>query len=66
MLKIYRTQGVGRQHSMLYDTIVREERALTLGWIIGYLRPLQRCVLQHLWRPNGPMHARLYDAIRAM
>jgi len=66
MLKIYRTQYVGQQNSTFYTTIVREERALTLGWIIGYLRPLQRCILQHLWRPNGPMHARLYDAIRVM
>ena len=57
ILTIHRTQRVGNHiEQSLYNTVVHHHRSLTLGWIILYLRPLQRRILQHLWRPNGPMY----------
>lgn len=61
LITIHNTQRVG-QHidSTLYDTIVHHQRLLTLGWIIYHLRPLQRRIIQYLWRPGGPMYQRTH------
>lgn len=61
LITIHKTQRVG-QHidTSLYNTIVHHKRLLTLGWIIYHLRPLQRCIIQYIWRPGGPMYQRLH------
>ena len=61
ILKIRHTQRIGvHVDDALLALLSRQERALTLGWIIYHLRPLQHTVRRHIWRPNGPMYARLY------
>ena len=61
LITIRRTQMVGRHiDTPLYNTIVHHQRLLTLGWIIYHLRPLQRRIIQYLWRPGGPMYQRLH------
>ena len=38
--------------------IFTEHRLAFLAWVISRLRPLQRKVLDFLWKPNGPMAQR--------
>lgn len=62
MIRLLTTQTIG---SRLPPTIAplcwRQERALTLGWIIYQLRPLQRRIIMYLWRPGGRMFLRNYE-----
>ena len=56
LLLIRETQRTGMHidphtHAM----VVGMERSLTLGWIIHYLRPLQRRIIRYLWRPGGSL-----------
>lgn len=61
LITIHNTQRVGHHiDTSLYDTIVHHQRLLTLGWIIYHLRPLQRRIIQYLWRPEGPMYQRTH------
>ena len=54
VLHMHRTQFVGARVPLV-PMAVTLERTLTLGWIMLRLRPLQRRVLEYLWRPNGPL-----------
>ena len=38
--------------------LLRMQRMLTFGLIALRLMPLQKRVIRHLWRPNGPMFKR--------
>ena len=59
MRTIRQTQTIGsRIDPETLTFLERVEHALTLGWIIHHLRPLQRRVIKHLWRPDGPMERR--------
>lgn len=53
------TQAVGRHFSSHTRRLIYAEHRLAyLAWVISRLRPLQRRVLDFLWRPNGPMARR--------
>lgn len=60
MLSIVRTQGCGMRLPLAVRTnVCTQHRLLTLRWTITRLRPLQRRILEYLWRPGGPMFQRL-------
>lgn len=53
------TQTLGTQFDPHTRRIIYTEHRLAfLAWVISRLRPLQRRVLDFLWRPNGPMAQR--------
>ena len=53
------TQTMGSQFgSQTRQLIYTEHRLAYLAWVISRLRPLQRKVLDFLWKPNGPMAQR--------
>lgn len=45
-----------------HQFIHMEHRTAFLGWIIFRLRPLQRKILDFLWKPSGPMYQRTKHA----
>jgi len=54
-----RTQTMGEYfNTQTHRYIFTEHRLAYLAWVISRLRPLQRRVLDFLWRPNGPMAQR--------
>ena len=53
MKTIVHTQSMGVHMDATY--IHTQQRLAYLAWIISRLRPLQRHILRHLWRPSGPM-----------
>ena len=64
LLLIRDTQHTGVHiDTQTHVSLVRMHRTLTLGWILYYLRPLQRRVIQYLWRPGGPLYTRHRDAL---
>ena len=59
LLTLAHTQYLGGRLSA--DTVAaahREARLAHLGWVITGLRPLQRRLLAHLWRPHGPLYTK--------
>lgn len=53
------TQTMGKHFgSHTRQLIYTEHRLAFLAWVITRLRPLQRRVLDFLWKPNGPMAQR--------
>lgn len=53
------TQTVGRQiDCATKQYIYTQHRLAHLAWVISRLRPLQRRVLDRLWRPTGAMALR--------
>lgn len=54
-----RTQTMGTHlNTQTRRYIFTEHRLAFLAWVISRLRPLQRKVLDFLWKPNGPMAQR--------
>ena len=62
------TQTVGSQFgSQTRQLIYAEPRLAYLAWVMSRLRPLQRKVLDFLWKPNGPMAQRsMRECLTAM
>ena len=53
------TQTMGRYFGrQTRQHIYTEHRLAFLAWVVSRLRPLQRRVLQFLWKPDGPMAQR--------
>jgi hypothetical protein len=54
-----RTQSMGAHlTTQTRRCIFTEHRIAYLAWVIFRLRPLQRKVLDFLWKPSGPMAQR--------
>jgi hypothetical protein len=65
MKTILHTQTMGLHMDATY--IHTQERLAYLAWIISRLRPLQRRILNYLWRPLGPMAMRdMYATIKTV
>ena len=60
--KVVMTQKLGEVVPV--SALHRHGRLLRLAWIVSYLRPLQRRILEYLWRPHGRMVARSDRSLR--
>lgn len=66
MLTVARTQSIAAPLPPPTLRLLQEERRLAqLCWIITRLRPLQRRILDFLWRPGGAMARREAAAAQA-
>ena len=64
LLLIRDTQQAGTHiDTDTHNMIVGMQRSLTVGWIRHHLRPLQRRIVQYLWRPGGPLYRRHRDEL---
>lgn len=54
-----RTQRIGQQLNTHTRKLIHTEHRLAfIAWVVSRLRPLQRKILDFLWKPNGPMAQR--------